>query len=371
MRRRLRSLVIVCAGGLAGIASGQAATPEGLDAAARRLTEAEAVLEAAQDTGAAPTALADAIARYDAVLADVRGTVLQAGAQETETRLRILRESRELSQLLATLERVSMAENRPSGLHPDGPIAAARVRMMAEALRPLLSARADEVSARLAALSRARSRQDEGIRLLERGLARLAAARAGLLDRLQFQTEYGRPVDAELAVALVEADSLADLTAALDRARAPQRGSSGAAGPRLWPVETHLLRTFNERDAAGVRWPGVVLSAPPLSLVRAPDAARVLYAGPFLDYRSIVVLETPEPALVILANLADLIVRTGDRVARGAPLGILGGRSPGVEEYVKLSDGETGSGLREALYIEVRDGGGPVDPVSWFGGTNG
>jgi murein hydrolase activator len=74
---------------------------------------------------------------------------------------------------------------------------------------------------------------------------------------------------------------------------------------------------------------------------------------------------------VILANLADLIVRTGDAVSRGAPLGILGGRSPGVEEYVRLTEEETGSGLREALYIEVRDGGGPIDPVSWLDGKNG
>jgi septal ring factor EnvC (AmiA/AmiB activator) len=112
--------------------------------------------------------------------------------------------------------------------------------------------------------------------------------------------------------------------------------------------------------------PGLVWSAAPLSLVRAPTDARVRYAGPFLDYQNIMVLETEDRTLVMIAGLAKRVVASGDMVTRGAPLGILGGRSPDVDAYLKPRDLESGAGLRESLYVEIRHGRGPVDPVSWF-----
>ena len=119
-----------------------------------------------------------------------------------------------------------------------------------------------------------------------------------------------------------------------------------------------VLRRFNEPDAAGVRGPGIVLRAAPLALVRAPADAVVRYAGPFLDYGYVVVLE-PEPAtMVVLAGLAQLQVRTGAAVRRGDLLGLLGGRALDVEEYVMLPQAETGAGGSETLYIEVRHGRG-------------
>jgi septal ring factor EnvC (AmiA/AmiB activator) len=98
----------------------------------------------------------------------------------------------------------------------------------------------------------------------------------------------------------------------------------------------------------------------------------VRYAGPFLDYQNIVVLETDDDALVLIVGLARRVVTSGDMVTRGAPLGILGGRSPDVDAYLMPRDLETGAGLRESLYVEIRHGRGPVDPVSWFdGGSDG
>ena len=72
-----------------------------------------------------------------------------------------------------------------------------------------------------------------------------------------------------------------------------------------------------------MRRPGVVLRAPPLSLVRAPADATVRYAGPFLEYGYVVVLEPGPETMVVLAGLAQLQARTGDggparRAARAA-----------------------------------------------------
>lgn len=353
-----------------GAAPVSSASPEEFDDVAARLAEAGAALDEARAPEVPLETLADAITRYDRALAAVRGLVLQAGTRESEIRLQMLREAERITELIALMERMTLARTPALGLHPQGPVAAARAEMMADALRPMLTERADEITERLDAIARAEARQTDGIALIGTGLAQLAEARSALAGRLRGVAGHPVSPQADLAAALVEADSLGDLTAALRREVLPSGRSATRAGARpvIWPVDRSLLRGFNERDAAGVRWPGIVMSAPPLSLVRAPDDAKIHYAGPFLDYRAIVVMEAPGPVLIVFANLAELAVRTGERVRQGAPLGLLGGRSPTVEDYVKPTDLETGSGLREALYIEVRDGGGPIDPVAWFDG---
>ena len=75
---------------------------------------------------------------------------------------------------------------------------------------------------------------------------------------------------------------------------------------------------------------------------------------------------------MVLAGLARLQVRTGARGARGASCsGCSADARSDVEEYVMLPDADTGAGGGETLYIEVRQGRGPVDPEPLFAGENG
>ena len=90
-----------------------------------------------------------------------------------------------------------------------------------------------------------------------------------------------------------------------------------------------------------------------------------------LEYGFVVVLEPDSETMVVLAGLDRLLVGTGATVGRGDILGLLGGRHPEVEEYVMTPEAEPGSGPNETLYIEVRQGRGPVDPEPLFAGKNG
>ena len=86
--------------------------------------------------------------------------------------------------------------------------------------------------------------------------------------------------------------SLTALAAAL--AEAPRRAGAAARGRRrrcAWPVAGTVLQHFDEPDAARVRRPGIVVGAAPRALVTAPADALVRYAGPFLEYGYVVVLE--------------------------------------------------------------------------------
>lgn len=174
---RIAFLALFC--GFAGGVPFHAATPEDLDAAAARLAQAGRALDELRDGEVGPVELADGISIYDRSLSQVRSVVLQAGALENEVRLQILRESADMSTFLAMLESLSLGRARPLGLHPEGPLGAARARMMVGAILPAISDQADEVKARLDAIALAGRQQEEGLALLEDGLAKLASAPGG------------------------------------------------------------------------------------------------------------------------------------------------------------------------------------------------
>jgi murein DD-endopeptidase MepM/ murein hydrolase activator NlpD len=268
--------------------------------------------------------------------------------------------------LIVAMQAVARAETPRPGLHPDGPLEAARAGTLIAHAGPAMRAEATEVAALFAALDGAREVQRKGLSDIAAGLVSLEAARADLAARVP-----PLPPDPDPAlVALVRAsDSLAALAAGL--AGPATEAAEAGEGSLAWPVTGRILRGFNEPDGAGARRPGLTLGAPALSLVAAPAEGRVRYAGPFLDFGYVVVLEVPGGALVVMAGLAELNVATGGQIGRGDLLGRLGGRNLGVEEYVMLPHADTGAGALETLYIEVRQGRGPVDPEPWFGDGNG
>jgi murein DD-endopeptidase MepM/ murein hydrolase activator NlpD len=233
---------------------------------------------------------------------------------------------------------------------------------------PALAAEAEELADLLRAVETARALQQGGLSDLAAGLVALETARGALAQRMPAPAPGG-PEDPALVAAVRGSDTLTALAAAL---APPDGGAEPAevpAGALLRPVPGRLLLGFNQPDAGGVRRPGIVVGAPSLSLVAAPAAGTVRYAGPFLEFGYVVVVETSPGTLVALAGLARLGTATGAEVERGELLGVLGGRNLAVEEYVMLPHAETGAGALETLYIEVRHGRGPVDPEPLFGGT--
>ncbi|PJN95683.1 hypothetical protein CNY89_07040 [Amaricoccus sp. HAR-UPW-R2A-40] len=113
------------------------------------------------------------------------------------------------------------------------------------------------------------------------------------------------------------------------------------------------------------------IGAAPLALVTAPAGGRVRYAGPFLEYGYVVVLEPRADVLIVLAGLSTLAVRTGGTVEAGALLGLLGGRPLDAQEFLMTAEPGNEETPAETLYIELRHGRGPVDPAPWFQGRNG
>lgn len=342
---------------------------DALAAAQARIAQAETALAAARGADDRTAALGLAVEVYEAALADLRSAVVAAGVREREIALDLALRRAQTTRLLATLQAMGHAPDGSARLHPDGALAAARAEAMLAHLRPRLEGEATALAHALAARDAAQQVQDVGFAALSDGLTALAAARGEVAGALVSETrddEAAGP-DAATAAAARDSDSLEALAAALGRPAAPM----GPRGDLAWPVRGPILRDFEAPDGAGVRHPVLVLEAPPLAVVRAPGPGRVSYAGPFLDYGQVVAMRLEGGATVLLAGLAEVTARAGERIAGGAPVGVLGGRTLAPEEYMTLTEDGGDAGAGQALHILIVGERGPVDPAPWFEAENG
>jgi septal ring factor EnvC (AmiA/AmiB activator) len=363
-----RCAALLVAALLAGAAPAWAATD-----AAGRIAAASAGIAEAEAAPEQVAALGRAVGAYQAALAALGVEVAEAGRREQALALDLADRRIEIQRLLAALGAMSRTPRPAQALHPEGPLGAARAAAMMARLTPAMQERAQALAEELAALRTARRLHAESRAGLEAGLARLGAAQAALSAAMAAASpQPADPGEPTVTMMARDSETLSALAAALARTGdAPEPPAEGGADKLLWPVAGQVLRHFNEPDAAGVRRPGIIVEAAPLALVQAPADAIVRYAGPFLEYGYVVVLEPDAGTMGVLAGLAQLRVRTGTPVGRGELIGLLGGRALDVEEYVMLPASDTGAGGGETLYIEARQGRGPVDPEPLFEGEDG
>ena len=290
---------------------------------------------------------------------------------------------------------VLIAVEDPPGLRllfaPEGPLGAMRAGMIAGDSALMLQREAVALDAQLDEAARVRALQGASLALLRDNMDALRDARsrlrAAILNRVVAPPPWldTPQVAADLASAI---DTLAAFDQSLGAgvfsgalpAVAPvfEIGAARGAVPLPLGAAAEVRRRFNAADAAGVRHPGWVLAAPAGALVRAPWLASVRYAGPLAGYENLIVLEPGEGFLLLLAGLEQVYVAEDDVLLQGAPLGRLRGAdtamngdyvgefSPKESDFFTPSDEEGGIQSLETLYIELRQGGDPVDPAIWF-----
>lgn len=345
---------------------------EGDDAIARAATAREA-LAVARAEPERVAALGVAISAYEDALAELRAVVIASGVREREIALSLAAREASIAPLLAALQTRAGAAPLPD-LHPGGPLAAARARLMTGAVRARLEDDAGLLARQLGDIAASRRQREASFAAMSDGLGDLDAARGELAAAVEARATAGATPGPDPAAAALnrESESLSALAAALAGPTRPADDAADGAAPVLdWPARGQVTGRFREPDASGARRPGISLATPARALVSVPAAANVLYAGPFLDFGYVVVLGLERGGTVVLAGLASLNTETGAQVSHGDLLGLMGGRSLAADEYVMLSDIATGAGAGDTLYIEIHNGNGPIDPQSWFDAENG
>lgn len=368
-----------------------AMTPAELAAATPADTAAEAAREASAALRESSARLGDALAADDQVVAltevirayeqgqaALREGLRQAAAREDQIRAGFEGDRQTIGHTLGVMASIGRAPEATLLMHPGGPEATARAGMIVAAVAPALQQRAAAMRAGLTEIATVRHAQEDAAATLAQGLARVQDARrllaSAVADRSTLPTRF-LDDPAELRQLAASADSLDTFAAGVAGLEAdvgpPLTDFEGAMGGLPLPVVGQVLRGYGQPDKAGVHRPGLVLSTAPAALVTTPWSATIRYRGPLLDYGNVMILEPARGYLLVLAGMAQVFGQTGDVLAAGEPVGLMGGSEGtppefGVNFVVDASRGGTDAIDGQTLYVELRKGKDTLDPADWF-----
>lgn len=339
------------------------------------LSAARDMLEAAKGGRERVAALSETVRAYEAGLSAVRAGLRRATIRERELSLKLAGQEEEIAALLTVLQARGRAGSPSLFLHPEGALGTARAGMIVSQMTPALNAQADALRETLVEVSTLRQLQAGAERSLQEGLTGVQDARTALSQAIADRTDLPRkftedPIKTALLIATTEtleafAAGLAEISGGpLETAANADVFDQKGALPL--PVAGRVLRRAGEADAAGIKRPGVLLATRPRALVSAPVAATIRYQGPLLDFGNVMILEPKSGLLMVFAGLDVVYGRTGEVIAEGAPLGLMGGKDAAIGEILTQVGDGTGSDLSQSLYLEVREDNEPVNPESWF-----
>ncbi len=115
----------------------------------------------------------------------------------------------------------------------------------------------------------------------------------------------------------------------------------------IWPTSGPLLHGFNQ----GPNPKGVAIGGEPGQAVVASAAGKVVYSGSGLrGYGKLIIIKHSDTYLSVYAHNKTLLVKEGERVARG-------------QKIAEMGDSDS---QRVALHFEIRRLGKPVDPLQYL-----
>lgn len=373
MRLSVSRYVLICALTLAAPASVPADTVSTAERAAGLLIDASQKLADSETAGDRVAALTGAVRAFEEGLSALRQEIRTASLRESVLVGELSADDARLSGFLGSLMTMERAPKQLVGLHPGGPIERVRAGLILSEVTPVLEARATRLRAEMEELAALRTLQDNAAIILRRGLAEIQSARQALSEAIAAReppSEQGATDIAAMQALVNSADTLesfASTLVTLGDGSEPAEDSFAARKGRLrLPVEGEILAGFEEPNGQGIARPGVTLAVPALSLVTAPHAATIRYAGPLLDLGLVSILEPAPGTLLILSGLSETFGRAGDIVAEGAALGLMGGEILSADQILIESAEGSGQDHPKTLYIELRQGQTPVDPEAWF-----
>lgn len=355
-------------------ASAQTNASQAASEAARMLEAASVQLDKASTARDRIKALTAAVQAYEAGLAAMRTGLRQASIQELTLERDLRSREAEISQLLGVLQAMSRTDAPVAMLHPSGPTGTARSGMLIAEVTPALAAKASALKNDLEEVTTLRELQQDAANRLQSGLSGLQQARTTLSKAMSDRTDLPRrftedPKQTAILIAATESlDGFASGLSTIAENEAPGSLPSieQRKGTLPWPVRGTILRQAGEADAAGITRPGVILATRPRALVTTPTAATIRYRGPLLDYGLVSILEPQSGILIVLAGLETAYGEPGQVLPAGSPIGLMGGKDPNSDAILSQSGEGAGTDRSETLYIEVREGQTPVDPLAWF-----
>jgi septal ring factor EnvC (AmiA/AmiB activator) len=204
---------------------------------------------------------------------------------------------------------------------------------------------AAEKAAHEAELAAAKAQAQAAAAARERELAQARAAR---------ETELKAQAEAkEKQLAAQQATQDAEKASREAAATRPVKGDkpfSQAHGKLPYPARGRLVGAYGQTNDVGHVAKGITLQTRKGAQVISPFDGQVVFAGPFRGYGLLLIIEHSEGYHTLLAGMAQVDCAVGQRLAAGEPVGVMG------------QDDDT----KPKLYVELRHGGQPVNPLPWL-----
>lgn len=377
-----RKAVTTAAGAGAPSGDEEAQTPASTAAAdaavaAASLRQAIGRLDQALTADDQVMALGEMIRAYERGQAALRGSLRRAALREAQVRAEFEQRRDRLARVIGIMASMGQSPETLMLLHPAGPTATAQSGMVLSAVAPALRTEADTLRAGLDEIATVRRIEQSAADTLAQGVQRVQEARrllvSAVTDRSTTPTRFAAD-PAELTALLRSADTLDGFADGIGQMEqdigAPTADFEAAQGSLALPAVGELMLRPGQADARGVRRPGIMLATGPGALVTAPWPATIRYRGPLLDYGNVMIVEPERGYLLVLAGLGQVFGATGDVVAAGEPLAIMGGDEGAAAEFgaafVEAAAGGRPPLPTQQLYIELRKGKETLDPTEWF-----
>ena len=358
---------------------------QGKEARARAETlEAKAVtaVAAADRTAQEAAALAARIQESEAQITANEAKIRLIEQQRGALRVELAQRQRPLVELTAALQRLSRRPAVLSLLRPGSLQEAVYLRAVLETMLPQVERRTAGLRA---AIERGKVLQVQAelasadLRASQAELGRRRQTLAALEARQRLESRSASSSadrEAERALALAEqARDLGGLVGELDKAGRLRGQLAALPGPvlrpaqpqaaqvvalaeatalpttapaqYLLPVSGRLVTGFGASAPGQVQSRGISIAARGGAQVVAPAAGRVVFAGPYQGYGTIVIIEHGGGWTSLVTGLSVLDTRVGRDLVAGSPLGQAG---PG----------------RPVLSLELRKDGAPVNPLDFL-----
>jgi septal ring factor EnvC (AmiA/AmiB activator) len=339
------------------------------------LADAQAQLEAVRGKQDRLQAYAQAIRGYEVAMLAARAGLAELNDTNAIVATRMQVKKERVEQVLGAVQIIGQTPQPLAYLHPDGPLSAVRAGMTLTDLLPRLRAEVTELKSEIDRLDTLAALQAATLEDLRTARTDISAARGAVLIALENNvalTRAERDEETRRNAIARNARNLRELSDGLSSLRqttgaVPDVPLAALKGKLRLPVTGRLLRGFEEKDAAGIARPGMVIGAAPLSIVQAPADALIRYKGTFLDFGNVVILEPRAGVLIVISGLGQVLVRAGQTVSQDDPIGFVGGTVPTDEVFLIESGEDNGVFFEESLYIEIREDGIVQNPQLWFG----
>jgi len=271
-----------------------------------------------------------------------------------------------VARLLAVIERLQHDMPPALAFRPGDALGAARGAMLVGASLPDVYGKAAALARRIESLKQTRAaliaKRAEGVR----NAAQLAAARVELDQLLATKNAQALGADAAYAGLRARLNTIADQAANLEillakvaalRARPAQQNvvvvtaQNSGGGPARAALLQPVVGTLLSGNGAG---PGVSFSAAPGAQVVAPADCEVLFAGPYHKNGQVLILEVSTGYDLVLAGLDRIVVKPGDQVLAGEPVGVMPQMGQNGELYFELRQNGRASSPAPLMGLDLR-----------------